>query len=369
MAKNDNAGGSLLAKMMKAAGKGAALMVDSELGEKLVLCKMRVAIVNAMLGGSVDSGLRSGITQLIGDSRTFKTNFCLMLVAAYLDTYPDAICIFLDNEFGAAQYFDTMGIDKRRVIHVPVTDVEDLKIKHTQMLESITKGDKVIFFLDSLSQIASLKESDDAAEGKTVTDMSRAKAINSYVRIITPRLTMKDVPFLVINNFYDDTANKYAEPIIKGGKQIFLSSDTILMVTRSQVKDEEKSLLGWDFNYTVMKSRWVQEKSKFTVNVLYDGGINQNSGLFEMALESGFIVIPTQGFYQIRLPGQEQEDKKFRKKEIEKNQAFFDALVKNKDFQDYVSNKYQLSAGEFFKAEEEVDVDQDTGEVKLSEVA
>lgn len=359
---------SLMTKMLKSAGKGSSVLSGSDFAEKNVLCSTSVPMVNVMLSGELDGGLKAGLTQLIGDSRTFKSNFCLMLVKSYLDKYPDAVCIFLDNEFGAAQYFPTMGIDPDRVVHIPVTDIEDLKQRTVSLLEEITAGEKVIFFLDSLSQIASLKETTDAIDGKVVADMTRAKMINSYMRIITPRFTMKDIPFVFINNYYDDTTNKYAEPIIKGGAQVMLSSDTILFVTRSQVKDEDKSLTGWSFNYNAMKSRTIKEKSKFSIEVLYDGGINQNSGLFEAAIDSGMLTAPKQGWYQINLPGMNVE-KLVRRKDIEGNQKFFDTLVKNPEFKKYIRDKYALSSGDFFEDKQisESDdipgVDPDTGEI------
>jgi RecA/RadA recombinase len=314
-----------------------------------------------MLSGSLDGGLKAGLTQVVGDSRTFKSNFCLVLVKAYLDKYPDAVCIFLDNEFGAAQYFKPMGIDPNRVIHLPVTDVEDMKQRTVSMLESIEPGEKVIFFLDSLSQIASLKETEDAISGKVVADMTRAKMINSYMRIITPRVTMKKIPFLFINNYYDDTSSPYAEPILKGGKQAFLSSDTIFFVTRSQIKDADKVLRGWSFNYTAMKSRTVKEKSKFGIEVFYDGGVNEDSGLFDLAIESGFVTAPKQGWYQIHLPGQERPSL-CRKKDIEEDKSFFKALVTNANFKDYIHNKYALESGEMFESKLEI-IDDETGEV------
>lgn len=354
---------SLMSKMLKSAGKQASILASSDLADKQVLFCTKVPMVNAMLSGDLDGGLKAGLTQLIGDSRTFKSNFCLMLVKSYLDTYPDAVCIFLDNEFGAAQYFEPMGIDPTRVIHIPVTDIEDLKQRTVAMLEDVAVGDKVIFFLDSLSQIASLKETNDAIDGKVVADMTRAKMINSYMRIITPRFTMKNIPFVFINNYYDDTSSPYAEPIIKGGSQVFLSSDTILFVTRSQVKDAEKVLRGWNFNYSVMKSRTVKEKSKFSIEVLYDGGINEDSGLFDAAMDSGFISAPKQGWYQIHLPGQERPSL-CRRKDIEESPEFFKALVQNKEFKLYIHNKYALSAGEFFEDKTKITmVDEDTGEV------
>lgn len=355
------ANSSLMAKMLKSAGKTASVLSSSDFAEKQVLCTTTVPMVNVMLSGALDGGLKPGLTQVVGDSRTFKSNFCLLLVKAYLDKYPDAICIFLDNEFGAAQYFKPMGIDPNRVIHIPVTDIEDLKQRTVAMLEDVAAGEKVIFFLDSLSQIASLKETNDAIEGKVVADMTRAKMINSYMRIITPRITMKNLPFLFINNYYDDTTNQYAEPILKGGKQAFLSSDTIYFVTRSQVKDADKVLKGWSFNYNVMKSRTVKEKSKFSIEVLYSGGINEDSGLFDAAMEFGFVAAPKQGWYQINLDGLRKETL-VRRKEIEENPAFFKALIANADFKKAVHDKYALEAGEMFESKLEI-IDDETGEV------
>ncbi len=163
------------------------------------------------------------------------------------------------------------------------------------------------------------------------------------------------------DNYYDDTSSPYAEPIIKGGSQVFLSSDTILFVTRSQVKDEDKVLTGWNFNYSIMKSRTVKEKSKFSIEVLYSGGINENSGLFDAAMASGFVTAPKQGWYQINLPGM-TTDKLVRRKDIEGNATFYKTLLANKDFKEYIHKKYALEAGEFFD-DKKVVVDEDTGEI------
>lgn len=360
--------GSLMSRMLKNAGQYAAILTTSPFAEKKVLCSTNVPMINVMLSGKLDGGLKAGLTQVVGDSRTFKSVFCLVQVKAYLDEYPDAVCILLDNEFGSAQYFSTVGIDTDRVIHCPVTDVEALKNTVMTMLEGIGPGDKMIFFLDSLSQLASLKETEDAIEGKVVADMTRAKMINSFFRMVTPRFVMKDLPFLFINSFYEDISNKYADKLLKSGKQAFLSSDTIVFVTRSQVKEKGEELRGWSFNYRIMKSRTIKEQSKFELEVLYDGGININSGLFELALESGFIVSPKQGWYLIKLPGMiDKKETNVRKSDIEDNQAFFDALVKNNDFASYVHNLYALEGSALLETNVVRFVDPTTGEVTIIE--
>lgn len=356
---------SLMSKILKIGGEQASSLEKSDFAKQEITCSTPVPIVNLMLSGSLSGGLRAGITQVCGMSRVFKSNWCLLLVKAYLDTHSDSICVFFDNEFGAAHYFKTFDIDESRVVHMPVSDVEELKIKTVQILEEIEKGQKVIFFLDSLSQIASIKETEDALNAKTVADMSRAKAITSFMRLITPRLTLKDIPFLIVNNAYESIGgNPYAERTVKGGAQVLLSASTVLWVSRSVLRDSDKTLTGWSFNYEIMKSRHVKDKSKFSLTVTYEGGIDKNSGLFDLALSGGFIYTEKQGFYRINLAGFDPE-KSWRRKALEDEQSFFDTLLKNEEFQKYCHDKYSLETGNLISddSHEPPKIDEETGEI------
>jgi hypothetical protein len=107
--------------------------------------------------------------------------------------------LFYDSEFGTPQgYFDRFGIDAKRVIHTPITDVEQLKHDAVKQLSEISRGEKVIIVLDSLGNLASKKEVDDALDGKSVADMSRAKQFKSFFRMVTPHLNLKDLPMIVV---------------------------------------------------------------------------------------------------------------------------------------------------------------------------
>lgn len=354
---------SLMSKLLKSVGKGsrATVLSQSNFFEKDTIFRSRVPIINLMIAGAFDAGISPGIHQLVGDSRTFKTNFCLSLVADFLEQNPEGILIFVDSEFGASKYFDAFGIDKNRVIHIPVENLEEMKFQITQTLDSIEPGEKVMYFVDSISQIASKKEVENALNENAAADLTRAREMNSFFRIITPKLQIRKIPFFCINSYYDSIANQYAEPTLKGGKQTFLSSDVILFVTRSQVK-EDGALSGWSFNYSTMKSRYVQEKSKFSVVVKYDGGIEQFSGIFDLALESGFLTSPTQGFYSINLPGYDAE-RKHRRKALEEDVSLMNDLLKNNSFKEYCRQKYALEAGAMFTEESLEMIDEETGEV------
>jgi RecA/RadA recombinase len=360
---------SLMSKLIAKAPKNsrADVLAQSDFFEKGIICSTPVPVLNGMLSGKLNGGLTAGLTQVVGDSRTFKTNLCLLMIAAFLNSDPEAICIFGDSEFGAGKYFKSFGIDTSRVLHIPLETIEDMAFELVPRIKELSAKDKVIIFIDSVSQLASIKEVDNAMTENSSKDMTRAAALNSFFRIIPPMVTSRNIPFLFINSFYDDMVNKYAEKHIKGGKQLFLSSDTLLMVTRSQEKEDEE-LVGWNFNYTMFKSRAIKEKAKFTLTVRYDGGIDRYSGMFEMAQDGGFLVSEKKGFYKwTEKSGFPLKEAGFRKSSIADTD--WEKLLDTKSFNDFFYETYSLDSGLTFidpRGEEpkvQVVINPDTGEV------
>lgn len=183
--------------------KATSTFNTSKLFEGTEVVSTPVPILNIALGGSIDGGYGSGLGLLVGPSKHFKTSFALLMVSAYLNKYPDAVCLFYDSEFGAPQsYFESFGIDTTRVIHTPINNVEELKFDIIQQLEEIEKKDKVIIMVDSIGNLASKKEVQDAKDEKSVADMTRAKTLKSLFRMVTPYLTTKDIPMIAVNHSY-----------------------------------------------------------------------------------------------------------------------------------------------------------------------
>ena len=104
-----------------------------------------VPMLNVALSGSVEGGLAPGLTVLAGPSKHFKTSFALMIASAYLKKYSEAVMLFYDSEFGSPQsYFKQFDIDTSRVLHTPITNVEELKFDMIGQLEALDRKDKVI---------------------------------------------------------------------------------------------------------------------------------------------------------------------------------------------------------------------------------
>lgn len=314
-----------------------------------------VPMINVALSGSVDGGVTPGLTMLAGPSKHFKTGFALLLASAYLKKYKDAVILFYDSEFGTPQsYFETFGIPLDSVVHTPITDVEALKHDVSVQLQNIERDDKVFIVIDSIGNLASKKETEDAIDGKSVADMTRAKALKSFFRIVTAKLTLKDIPMVVINHTYKEIG-LYPKDIVGGGTGSYYGSDNIWIIGRQQDKDAD-GINGYHFVINVEKSRYVKEKSKIPITVSYEGGINRWSGLLDVALDGGYVVKPKNGWYAVvdKETG-EVKAPSMRASDIVDNKKFWVDMFTNTDFAKYIENRYKMSTGQIMASDDEIE--------------
>lgn len=322
--------------------KDTDILADSKFFTKKDMIPTTVPAINIALGGRLDGGLTPGLTMWAGPSKHFKTAFSLLMAKSYMEKYSDAALLFYDSEFGTPQsYFDSFGIDANRVVHTPITDIEQLKFDIMKQLSEINRGDRVIIIVDSIGNLASKKEVEDALEGKSAADMSRAKQIKSLFRMVTPHLTIKDIPMVVVNHTYK-TLEIYSKDVVGGGTGSYYSADNIYIIGRQQEK-EGTEVVGYNFIINVEKSRHVREKSKIPVTVKHDGGISPWSGLLEMAVESGHVIKPSNGWYSRVDNDGVMEDKKWRAKETD-TKEFWMPVIQNKGFQEWIKNTYQVAS-------------------------
>jgi RecA/RadA recombinase len=342
---------SILDKIKKNSSiKDSAILAKSKFFNNKDMIQTAVPIINVALSGKLDGGLTPGLTMWAGPSKHFKTAFSLLMAKSYMDKYEDAALLFYDSEFGTPQsYFDSFGIDTNRVLHTPLTDIEQLKFDIMSQLTQLERGDKLIIVIDSIGNLASKKEVDDALDGKSVADMSRAKQVKSLFRMVTPHLSLKDIPMIVVNHTYKEIG-MFPKDIVGGGTGSYYSADNIFIIGRQQEK-EGTEVVGYNFIINVEKSRYVKEKSKIPVTVSFDGGISKWSGLLDLALESKHVVKPTNGWYSKVDPVTgEVEEKKYRIKDTD-TKEFWMPIIKDKTFQEFIENKYRVASGNIMSSD------------------
>jgi hypothetical protein len=141
----------------------------------------------------------------------------------------------------------------------------------------------------------------------------------------------------------------FPKDIVGGGTGSYYSADNIFILGRQQEK-EGTEIVGYNFIINVEKSRYVKEKSKIPVSVSFDGGISKWSGLLDIALESGHVIKPSNGWYSKRDDDGVYEEKKYRIKETD-TKEFWLPILKQKSFQEYIVNKYQIASGSIIQSD------------------
>ena len=348
----------LLAKLKRNSTiKDSDILSGSKFFNKKDMIPTTVPAINIALSGKIGGGLTPGLTIWAGPSKHFKTSFSLLMAKAYMDKYPDSVMMFYDSEFGTPQaYFDSFQIDTNRVLHTPITDIEQLKFDIMSQLNTVNRGDRVIIVIDSVGNLASKKEVEDALNEKSVADMTRAKQLKSLFRMVTPHLNLKDIPMIVVNHIYMEQG-MFPKAIVSGGTGIYYSADNIFIIGRQQEKVGTE-IMGYNFIINVEKSRYVKEKSKIPVEVTWQDGISKWSGLLDMALESGHVIKPKIGWYQkVDRETGEIAEKNYREKDTY-NFDFWSPILKSPSFNKFVEDKYCIGSGHML-SEEQVHVDLD----------
>jgi len=331
---------SIMDKLKKNSKLDSDIITKSKYYGKKEQASTDVPMMNVALSGSLDGGLSPGVTILAGPSKHFKTSFSLKIASAYMQKYEDAVMLFYDSEFGSPQsYFEMFDIDMERVLHCPITNIEELKFDITNQLNNIEKGDKVIIVIDSLGNLASIKEVEDALNEKSVADMTRAKQLKSLFRMVTPHLSMKDIPFIGIAHTYD-TQEMFSKKVVSGGTGLYYSADDIWILGRRQNKVGTE-VQGYDFVINVEKSRYVREKKIIPISVTWEGGIDAYSGLLDVALAGEFVVKPKNGWYaKVDPETGEIDGKNFRQKELTKD--FWYDIINSDKFKNFVETQYKM---------------------------
>ncbi len=236
-------------------------------------------ILNLAFSGDLNKGFRSGMIQFAGPSKHFKTNLSLICVKAFLKKYPEGICLFFDSEFGITkEYLEAQNIDSNRMIHIPITNIEELRFELVNQLEGLTKEDKVIILIDSIGNLASKKELEDSKNENSAQDMSRPKMLKALGRIVTPHLTLKDIPLIAINHVYQEMG-LFPKAIVSGGCLVAGSK----VQTESGLKNIEDIKIG-DF----VDSKYGLQEVEYIWNpeTLADG----NPECYEIEFEDGSKV-------------------------------------------------------------------------------
>ena len=151
--------------------------------------------------------------------------------------------IYLDSEGAIDNDLVTkFGMDPTMFRIDPIATVESLKIsmaKFIKKMEDMRKDGyelpKVLICLDSMGNLASSKEVNDAETGSEKQDMTRAKQLKSIFRIVTHKLGVLGIPMILTNHTYM-SMDMYPREIFSGGSGAVYNASILLMISKAKLK-------------------------------------------------------------------------------------------------------------------------------------
>ena len=262
-------------------------------------------IFNALVSGSIYGGISGNkITAIAGESSTGKTFFALAVVKHFLDSNPDAICVYYDTESAITRsLLEERDIDTNRVVVMNVVTIEEFRTKALQCVDKYLKLDvddrpPMMFVLDSLGMLSTEKEIGDALADKNVRDMTKSQLIKGAFRMLTLKLGQANVPLIVTNHTYDVIGAYVPTKEMGGGSGLKYAASTIIYLSKKKEKDG-KEIIGNIIKAKTAKSRLSKENQTVEIRLYYDArGLDQYYGLLELG-ELGGLWKNVGGRYEI----------------------------------------------------------------------
>lgn len=248
-------------------------------------------VFNAALSGSLFGGIggNGGIVTIAGPEASGKTFLALNIVReAQKMGYG---IVYIDSEYAINRTeLPKYGIDNspENFIIIRANQVEEINIAATQLIDQLKTAKmegyelpKQLWVLDSLAQLSSKKMKEDLIAGNLKTDMSKAKAIGSFFISITADLNFLEIPMIVNNQVYE-TMDMFSQTIMKGGKQLYYSSNNIVFLTKAKLKEDVDEMdlgqSGIIVTAKCIKNRLAKPKQvKFEIS--FEKGMNPYKGL------------------------------------------------------------------------------------------
>lgn len=261
--------------------------------------------LNAIISGSLYKGIPVGrIVGFSGPSGAGKTLIINKTMAhAQKKGY---IAVIWDSEVAVdKESAKNVGLDLKKTKYYPVETIEECRNQISTFLDNVIVANdpenKFIVSIDSLGNLASSKEIEDARKGKDAADVGqRAKALKSMMRSITYKAAKAKVPILFSNHIYEGM--EMFPSLIKnqsGGKgPVYLASILVQLSMKNEKQSEspDEQAIGIAHNISgitmgalTVKNRIVPPFLKTELYLNFKTGLDVNTGLFDIALNLGVI--------------------------------------------------------------------------------
>jgi len=250
-------------------------------------------MLNAIMSADLFKGIPKNKTIAIAsDSGIGKSFFCVSIAREFQQNNPDGFVMYYETENAfTSDMFVDRGIDTNRLLYIPCGTVEQFRHESTKFVKEyneLPEEEKVpfIMILDSVGNLSTEKEYEDAITGANKTDMTKGRLVKSAIRTLKMELSKAGAPLIMTNHVYSEIGSMYPQEIMTGGKGPLFLSDVVLFLSKR--KDKEGTVqIGNFITVRARKSRFTRENSAVEVYLNFKTGINKYHGLLPFAEKAG----------------------------------------------------------------------------------
>lgn len=250
-----------------------------------------IYVLNAAFSGDIFGGIANNRISVLGGPSGVGKSFLCYNICREAQAAGYSV-IYVDTEFSIElDQLPGYGIDISRDKFMLLSNnvIEDLKISMTQLLDAIKEQKnsgktipKMLFVLDSVGQLGSRKEVEDALSGKEKADFTKAKALGSFFRIINADLGTLGIASIFTNHTYK-TMDMFPQDKMKGGEALFYSASSIGFLSKAKLKDGEEDDLDLGQSGIVVTCKMVKNRlakpKKVKFEISFVSGCNPFVGL------------------------------------------------------------------------------------------
>ena len=289
-------------KTMNVISKKTSILIDTNIKERSYI-NTDIYMLNALLSKSIYGGVSDNrMTVFAGPEAVGKSFICYNIAKNAQKLGKNVI--YIDTEYSIElSELQEFGVDvsPEKFMLIRSNKVEDIKFMMSQFLNTLKQekmaGNDIaetVVFLDSIGQLASVKEVEDAIDGKNKTDMSRAKAIKSLFRIINADLGYLNIPLICTNHTYK-TMDLFPQDVQGGGKGVDYSASSIVFLSKAQLKTGKEDDLDLNSSGILVtakaKKNRIAKPKKIKFEINHSSGINPFKGLEYFCTPENFNTV------------------------------------------------------------------------------
>ncbi len=279
-----------LSKNIDSFSELGGILCDGKYGEVTEWIQTGNYALNGLISGDIFKGIPAGkITVFSGPSQTGKTFLALNCAReAQLMGY-DIIWLDSENAFDKNSAIINFLIDPNKFRHEIVNTIEEVSSyckKLTELLKEKKKEGfeipKIMIVLDSIGNLSTEKEVTDVLDANQKADMTRAKGIKRFFRVMTSECAKLNIPMVCINHVYANIGSFFGGNIQSGGSGVEYLASINVELSKSQIKESEtakSNKIGIQVTCKLAKARFSAPYKPIKFQILFNKGMNKYIGL------------------------------------------------------------------------------------------